>query len=379
MISGKYRPVLLFFFLCLHLSFKSQARFQLYRQWSRSTLQNPHNGFRHINRMSPILMDRLVIQGNAIDGIKAFQRGSGRQMWSFAVQDGVEGGATLDDNRLYFGAGDGWFYCLDANKGQVLWKFLLNSESLTQPLVRGSHVFHVTGNNTLYSFDKQSGRSLWVKTNAARANISVRGQTTPVYEKGVLYLGFSNGYFSAINAENGREIWTRQIGDDKRFNDVDARAVLSSLCILVSSFSNALYCLDRKSGQILWRHDYGGYSAVYPDHEKIYYPTAGGQIHILDSHSGKLLKKSEKLKGLATEIAGLDNYIVYGESRGDLVVRGKNNFNEVYRFSPGRGVFARPTVDRETQEIYFVSNNANLFRLDLGQKRENPFLWSYKQ
>lgn len=367
----------LFIFIGFNYSFKALSYIQLDRQWSRSTLENPHFGFRYANRMSPVLTNELVIQGNAVDGMKAFHRDSGREVWSFAVQNGVEGGAVLDGDRLYFGAGDGYFYCLNALSGEVFWKFLINSESLARPLIHGSRVFHISGNDTLYSFDKISGRSFWVKTNAAKANMSVRGQATPIYKNGVLYLGFSDGYFSAINAQNGRKLWSRQIGDDKRFNDVDAHVVFSSSCLLVSSFANALYCLDKTSGQTLWKHDYGGYNSVYLGNKKIYYPTAEGEIHILDSDSGKLLEKIKKIKGLATKIISFNNFIVYGESQGALVVREKNSLKEIDRFYSGRGLFANPTVDRKKQEIYFVSNDANLFRLDVGQKRKNPFMWSY--
>ena len=31
--------------------------------------------------------------------------------------------------------------------------------------------------------------------------MTVRGQTSPVYDRGVLYVGFSDGYFSAIQAK----------------------------------------------------------------------------------------------------------------------------------------------------------------------------------
>lgn len=369
--------IFLFIFVSLNQSFRASAYVQFHRQWSRSTLKTPHIGFRYINRMPPVLTDELVIQGNAIDGIKAFRKDSGREVWSFVVQNGVEGGAVLDGDRLYFGAGDGYFYCLNAANGEIFWKFLLNSESLTRPLIHDSRVFHITANNTLYSFDKLGGRSLWVKTNGAKANMSVRGQAAPVYESGILYLGFSDGYFSAINAKNGRKLWSRQIGDDKRFNDVDTRVVFSSSCLLVSSFANALYCLGRKSGEILWKHDRGGYNSIYLSDKKIYHPTVDGEIHVLDSDSGKLLKKIENLKGLSTEIVGFNNFIVYGESQGALVVREQNSLKEVDRFYSGCGLFARPTVDKEKQEVYFISNDANLFRLDLGRKIKNPFMWSH--
>lgn len=364
------------FVLALAFSLLTEASPLLSRQWTRSTLSGPHLQFRYLNRMAPILTQSMVIQGNAVDGIKAFNRKTGHEIWGLKFKNGVEGGAVLDGNKLYFGANNGQFYCVNVNSGAILWSFKLHSESLTRPLVQGAFVYHVTGNNTLYSFDKNTGQSLWVKTNAAKSNMTVRGQTAPIYEKGILYLGFSDGVFAAINAQNGRELWSKRIGDDKKFNDVDARAVISTSCILVASYANSLYCLNKNSGGIRWRHDVGGYNAVYLDTDKVYYPTVNNEIHLLDEASGKLIKKVVKIKGLSTEITGLGSYIVYGESEGRLIVRHKNSLDKVLEFSPGLGIFARPTVDEKTRQIYFVSNDANLYRLDLKKRKENPFLWA---
>ena len=102
-----------------------------------------------------------------------------------------------------------------------------------------------------------------------------------------------------------------------------------------------------------------------------------GEIHWIDEDSGKLLKKTGKLKGLSTEIVGFGNFIIHGESQGALVFREKESLKKVYQFSPGRGLFARPTVDEQKGEIYFISNGANLFRLDF-KEDENPFLWSHE-
>ena len=367
----------LLIYIC-HFHF-AEAKVHLSRQWSRSTLVNPYLEFRNPHRMTPVLTENLVIQGNGTNGIKAFERRSGNQVWSMALQNGVEGGAALDEDKLYFGSNNGKFYCLEVASGKVLWTIELNSESLTRPTVFGPHVFHVTGNNTLYALDKTNGQTLWVKTNAAKSNMTVRGQTAPVYDQGVLYLGFSDGSFSAINAQNGRELWSKRIGDDKKFNDVDATAVITQNCLLVASYANSLYCLDKSNGAIRWRHDVGGFHAVTVDGDRIFYPTGDGEIHILDSASGKLLKKIVKLKGLATTINILGEYLIYGESEGALVVRNKTNLNQVAEFFPGLGLFAKPQVDVKSAQIYFVSNDANLFRMDLTNRPENPFLWSEKQ
>lgn len=365
-------------FTLLGLGLQGWSKPHLSRQWSRSTLEKPHFKYRYLNRMAPLLTESLVIQGNGVDGIRAYNRKTGHLVWGLNLQDGVEGGAAIDGNRLYFGSNDGFFYCADVNNGAILWKFKVNSESLTKPLVQGSFVYHVTGNNTLYAFDKTSGQSLWVKTNSAKSNMTVRGQTAPVYERGVLYLGFSDGSFSAINAQNGRELWSKRIGDDKKFNDVDATAVLTSSCILVSSYANSLYCLDKNSGSISWRHDVGGYSPVTIIDGKIFYPTVNSEIHLLDEGSGKLIKKVINIKGLASEINEVGSYIVYGETDGSIVLRKKADLSKAAEFSPGLGVYAKPTVDKANNEVYLISNDANIYRIDVKDGPDNPFKWSKK-
>ncbi len=369
------------FFLLLitcTLSFKSHGAIELSRQWSRSGLISTNMSYRHLNRMAPLITKDIVVQGNAIDGIKAFKRDSGHEIWSFKVKDGVEGGAALNEDRLFFGGNDGFFYCLDLFSGRVFWKVAVNSESLIHPTVDGGSVFHVTANNTLHSLDKTTGETQWIKTNAAKSSMSLRGQTAPVVKNGIIYVGFSDGRFSAINAQNGREVWSKRIGDDKKFTDVDATAVIADNCILVSSFANSLFCLDKNNGNIIWRHDTGSYQPVMVDGDKVYYPTAGGEIHILDRISGKLIKKIVKIRGLSTEITSYNQYIVYGESLGALVIRNKSDFSKAAEFSTGRGLFSRPTVDPETHQIYIISNDANIFRLDIKNERENPFKWSYE-
>ena len=370
---------IVFILISLLISVPSLAAPRLSREWARSTLQKPHYAFRYFNRMAPIITDKLVIQGNAIDGIKAFDRSSGHEKWSLNFKNGVEGGATTDGDKLYFGANNGLFYCVDVNTGSVVWTHPLNSESLAQPLVQGNLVFHITSNNIVYSFNKNTGQSMWIdSTNSVKSVMTVRGQTSPAYSKGILYVGFSDGNFAAYNAQTGRKIWNKRIGDDKKFNDVDATAKVTDKCVLISSYANSLYCLDKNSGSILWRHDEGAFNSVLVSDGKIFYPTGNGEIHILDGDSGKLLKKIIDLKGLSTEIVDFKDWIVYGESSGAIVLKNKKTLQTDQIFFSGRGLVARPVVDSKANEIYFLSNEANLFKLKLAQEKK-VFPWSHRR
>lgn len=370
----RFSLILIAFFSIVH----AEAAIQLKRDWARSTLQSPHYQFRYYNRMPPLLTEDLVIQGNAVDGIKAFDRNTGHEKWKLSFKNGVEGGAVTDGDKVYFGANNGQFYCVNASTGDILWTYPLNSESLTQPLVEGNSVFHITGNNTLYAFNKDTGQSLWVKTNSIKSTMTLRGQTAPIYDQGIVYIGFSDGNFAAFNSQNGRELWSKRLGDDKKFTDVDATAYITNHCVLVASYANSLYCLNKKSGDILWRHDVGAFNSAVVDNNKIYYPTASGEIHILDAESGKLLKKIVDLKGLSTELLVMGDWLIYGESGGAIVLRDKNSLEVKDTFTPGRGLFARPTIDEKKKEIYFLSNEANIFKLKVGFKDSSNFPWNLK-
>src|ERR1700712_3312915 len=101
--------VLAAFFLTAGCSTVSQSigrngaghKFTLENAWSRTTLKNEFYGFRRLNRMSPIVLETMVIASNAIDGIVAFDRGSGRQLWRIDLENGVEGGAQVAGDKLY--------------------------------------------------------------------------------------------------------------------------------------------------------------------------------------------------------------------------------------------------------------------------------------
>ena len=51
------------------------------KKWVRSTLLTDYLKYRVIHRFQPILHKGMVIQGNAIDGIVAYDRNTGVKVW----------------------------------------------------------------------------------------------------------------------------------------------------------------------------------------------------------------------------------------------------------------------------------------------------------
>src|SRR5947209_1823748 len=106
------------------------------KKWARSTLTQEYLGGRRIHRFSPVLTEKTIIAANSIDGVVAYDRELGSVRWRLGIKDGVEGGAYIADDVLYFGAGDGQLYAVQPDNGNVLWTYPLKAEGLARPLVQ---------------------------------------------------------------------------------------------------------------------------------------------------------------------------------------------------------------------------------------------------
>lgn len=366
-------PFLLLFVLlnsgCQHLRKNvGSKRFTIEKQWVASTLSEEYLGFRHTHRMTPIVTEQLVIQGNAIDGISAYNRKTGHMVWKLKLKNGVEGGAQLVDRTLYFGAGDGFFYSVDIDQGLINWTTPIRSEGLGTPLVKNNVVYFLSGNNILYAIDAKSGKMKWQYNRRNPSMVSIRGGSQPVLVGNQLYVGFSDGYLVAIHKAKGSVIWEKSLNPNSRFKDIDGTPVIEGDRLYISSFDNRLYCLDRKKGRIIWVVDEGGYTTVTLSKKRIFYSTSTGHVVALDKQSGKRIWRIKLDKGQGTQPVLYRGLLVFGVSGGDLKVVSASSGEEVSHYAPGRGVMSSPFVDKTTGQVYFISANANLFVLKMGWK-----------
>lgn len=351
--------------------------------WSRTTLKNEYFGFRRMNRMQPLVLDTMVIESNAIDGIAAYERGSGHLMWRLDLENGVEGGAAVEGDKLYFGSSDGQFYCVNVVDGKTVWTFPVRAETLAAPTIDGGVVFFQSGADVLFALDAASGKQLWVYNRQVTTQLSIRATTRPTVKGDLVYAGFSDGFLVALNRKSGALTWERKIGKGNRFHDVDATPVIDGDSMYVASFDGSLVSLKTASGDLNWTIEQGAYVPVTlgtgPRADQLYYSTADGAILLVDKRSGKILKTFKIEKGIPTQVALWRGLILYGESEGAFVAADGDSGEVVGRFDPGHGIVATPTVIEKTGEAYVASVGANLWAFRLGYRRASDRLpWQVK-
>lgn len=351
-------------------------RFVVERRWVRGTVDADFLGGQRIHRFQPILTEKLVIVGNAIDGLVAYDRDTAHTRWRMDIKDGSEGGAQLVEDILYFGASDGQFYAIQSESGKILWSYPLKAEGIARPLVHGGVVYVLGGNNVAHALNSKTGKLLWTYNRREAGNISVRGGSQPAVAGGLVLIGFSDGALVALNKSSGSIVWETNLNRNKRFRDVDASPIIDGEMAYVSSYDGALYSVNIKDGTIQWTVEDGGYDEVLIVGQSLFFSSSSGQTMALDKLSGKILWKRQNPNGIATAPVLYKGVLMVGEMEGALRFMDARSGELLSEFSPGRGVTSRATVDTKTGEVYFMSLDANLFALRANWKRyEKDWPW----
>ncbi len=339
------------------------------KRWVRNTLEQDYLGGRRIHRFTPIFSEHLVITGNSIDGIVAFDRDSANERWRLSIKDGVEGGGLIADDVLYFGAGDGQLYAVQPENGSILWTYPLKAEGLAKPLVKSGILYVLGGNNVAHALNAKTGKLIWLYNRREASNLSVRGGSQPALAGDLVVIGFSDGALVALNKTSGAIVWEANLNRNKRFRDVDATPVIDGQTIYASSYDGALYAVALADGKILWNVEEGGYEEALVQGNMLYYSSSTGKTMALDKGSGKILWSKDNPRGIGTAPVILKGVVVVGEMSGALRFLDSRTGDPLGNFDPGRGVTSRAGIDATKGELYFMSHDANLYALRLDWKR----------
>jgi len=72
----------------------------------------------------PVVMGKLLFLGSQNDGsVTAYDTDTGAERWKFYTEGPIRCAPACWNDRLYAGSDDGYLYCLDAQRGHLLWKF----------------------------------------------------------------------------------------------------------------------------------------------------------------------------------------------------------------------------------------------------------------
>lgn len=270
--------------------------------------------------------------------------------------------AVMND-RVYFGAGDGNVYAVDAQTGVLIWKFSTGNVVHASPAVANGIVVIGSWDSYLYGLDADTGVEKWrFKTGEDPVtNNQVGFQASPVIVDGVVYTGCRDAHVYAVDLVTGRKKWDYYT---KKSWVIGTPAVRDGAVYAGTSDSHLFHGLDAKSGRPRFTVDLKAplYSSPALSGGLAYVGSFNGRLYAIDTISGKISWEFQ------TESSRLDPLKVLnpdGTFKRESYARFFYDFQDMYvgmfrRFSVG-AILSSPTVDQG--EIYFGATDGLLYAL----------------
>lgn len=330
--------------------------------WVQDTLSQSNNGFRKINRMTPLIYKNQIVVGNALDGLVSYDLNSKTELWRIAIPFGIEASGYLAKDILFVGSNNGKMYSIDLTNQQILWFFDTKSEIVAEPLLVNGVLYFISGSQSVFALDASTGKQQWTYNRQDTANVmTIRGGSRPAYSNGFIYFGFSDGSLVSFNAKTGTPQWEISLNRNTRFKDIDSSPIIDGDAIYINSYDDSLYCLSKNKGEILWKSKMGGASTPILFSDKIITSSSRGELASLSKKDGTILWKTKTTEGIFVDPALFKGLVVAGESQGKL------NFFDVLTgelkgsFEPGRGVFSKAAVAVDKNSVFFISGEGNVY------------------
>jgi outer membrane protein assembly factor BamB len=77
--------------------------------------------------------DTLYFGSSSDDKVYALDTMTGQQRWTFFTEGPVRLAPTIVGDRVYVGSDDGCIYCLSANDGSLIWKYMVAEQNRVVP------------------------------------------------------------------------------------------------------------------------------------------------------------------------------------------------------------------------------------------------------
>lgn len=217
---------------------------------------------------------------------------SGQVRWFFPVKGGVAGGMYLDEGRVYVQDSTGFFYCLNAANGQVIWEkdIMLGGAGKSHMCAFVAGDAAIGGKpKHVFAFDKRTGEPLW-DTEVRKAG------DTPAHsvydsEHGRVILNGQWGLLRSVDVKTGETVWKR---GDKPVWYRTATPVIEGDVLYTGGFAS-LVRLDINTGETLLEKEVGAAVNVCGgpviDGDTLYCPTGNGGVLAVDKNTLEVLRK----------------------------------------------------------------------------------------
>jgi outer membrane protein assembly factor BamB len=270
---------------------------------------------------------------------------------------------AVAQGKVFFGAGDGGVYAVDAQSGVLQWKFSTGDVVHASPAVAGGTVYIGSWDGNLYALDADSGKPKWVFRAGQDPAIhnQVGFQSSPAVVDGVVYVGCRDAHVYAIDANTGVKKW--DYPTSKSWVN-GTPAVRDGVVYVGTADSSRFMALDARTGRLRFNFDARSYvfSSAALAGNSAYFGSHNGRLYALDATSGKLqwefqTAAAQQNSGRILNADGSLNQDAFAPVFGDF----QDMYVDFYRYTQVGAIMASPVVDNGV--VYIGSMDGNFYAL----------------
>jgi eukaryotic-like serine/threonine-protein kinase len=184
---------------------------------------------------SPSIFNNRIYFGSFDGYYYALDAKTGAEKWKFKT-----GGEKWVDSKEY------GFASTEADQPD-LWQFFLSSPVIS-PSEKAGLVYFGSSDGFVYALDAESGNLKWkFKTGGPM-------HSSPAIHKGMLFIGSWDNYLYALDAQSGKEIWKFKTGEKALMHGIQASPSVDNESVYFGARDANFYSLDLKTGQLNWKY-----------------------------------------------------------------------------------------------------------------------------
>lgn len=283
-------------------------------------------------------------------------------IWSFYVDNDMRGkvrnevrsSPVVSGGKVFFTDHGGWVYALDAETGDLIWRYktspVAGLYAGPTPTVVDGVVYvgswegreNFTWENPenaartssyLYAIDADNGELIWRFDATSERDSGIDG--APVVINNRVYFGSWNGYVYCLNTENGDLIWSYSDGNGKMGHVIASLTVVDGVIYFGTGAGSGsmkrdnydymgwVYALNADNGSLVWDYPIGDELSGVTVVDNVVYVGSGwfelaNGLYALDAKTGELLWRYETERRVEAQAAIYDNKVYFIDDSGTL-------------------------------------------------------------
>ena len=307
-------------------------------------------------KASAIISGAGVYVGDDNGTFHALELETGKTRWTFRAQDAIEGAALALGDRIIFGSGDGFLYCLDTD-GKLVWKYETQDQVLAAPNwakdPKSNDLWVLAGSydGSVHCVRAVDGKQVW---KYATDNF-VNGSPAIAGEK--VIFGGCDTY-----------LYVLELGTGKALESIEADAYIASSVAVrdqigyLGHYDNAVIAFSTISGDMLWKYQkksFPYFSSCAVTEKQILIGGRDKSMHAIDRKTGKGLWTFKTRGQVDSSPVVCDGKVLFGSIDGNFYSLDAKSGEEIWSYDVGAAIIASPAV--ASGKILIGDEKGNLF------------------